>query len=110
MSVFIEIYRHIKVGNRESDVMKMHCELLRDKFTEESVTASVGELIKSMVGGKVAYRASALKLALRSNRFLGSAPLPRGPSPGSAPLPSTTGVVFVDAEEEDDDMGFGLFD
>ena len=92
--------------------MKLHCELLSDKFTEESVTASVGELIKSMVGGKVAYRAGALKLALRSSRFPGSAPLPSGRSTGLAPGYPRTWAMIADyeREESDDDIGFGLFD
>ena len=61
-------------GNRDNDVMKMHCELLGGEFTEESTTASVEDVIKGMVGGRAVHRASALKLALRNYRLAISLP------------------------------------
>lgn len=49
--------------------MRMHCELLGSRFSEETITTSVSDLIKNMVGGKAAYRAGALTLALRNGRY-----------------------------------------
>ena len=51
--------------------MKMQCELLGGISPVESTTASVTDFIKSMVGGKAAHRAGALKLALRNGRPTG---------------------------------------
>lgn len=69
--------------------MKVLCELLGDKFREKGITASAVDLIRSMEGGNAAYRAGALKLALRNGRSRG-------------------GPECLLAEEED--FGFGLFD
>lgn len=66
--------------NRESDIMKMHCGLLDEKFHEKSTTTSAADLIKSMAGGDAAHRAGALKLALRNGRLRGGVP-PRCPDP-----------------------------
>ena len=44
--------------------MEMLCKLLGKRFREESITASVVDLIKGMEGGNAAHRAGALKLAL----------------------------------------------
>ena len=54
--------------DRESEVMKMHGELLRGKFRGKSTTVSTTDFIKTMVGGNAAHRAGALKLALRDTR------------------------------------------
>ena len=56
--------------------MEMHCKLLGTRFPEEITTASVSDLIKSMVGGKATHRASALKLALKTGRSTGSILVP----------------------------------
>jgi len=66
--------------SRESEVMKMHYGLLNDKFREKSATASTAELIESMVDGKAAHRAGALKFVLRNTR-------PRGGVSLSCPVP-----------------------
>lgn len=65
IEVTVTLITYCLARNRESDVMKMYCELLSHKFREERVTASVADSIKTMAGGKAAYRATALKLALR---------------------------------------------
>jgi len=66
--------------DRESDVMKIHCNLLGSEFHEKSTTASTADLIRGMVGGTSPHRAGALKLALRSGssrgRVLLRCPLP----------------------------------
>ena len=57
----------------------MHCNLLRGNFHEKSTTASVADLIKSMVGGGAPHRASVLKFALRNGHSKAGVP-PRCPS------------------------------
>lgn len=48
--------------------MEWLCELMGTKFYEKSATASATDLIKGMVGGGAAHRASALKSVLRDSR------------------------------------------
>ena len=79
MPTFTEIVAGItchRVGNRENDVMKMQCKLLSCDFLEKSTTSSVTGFIKSMVGGKAAHQAGALKLALRNGSPTRPLPLP----------------------------------
>lgn len=59
--------------------MVIHCETLGSRASENT-TATVKDFIKNMKGGRAAYRASPLKLALRNGRAKGvllRCPLPR---------------------------------
>ena len=75
--------------------MKMQRKLLSCNFPEKSTTSSVTGFIKSMVGGKAAHQAGALKLALRNGSPTG-------------PLPSPPRVSEV--EHVVDDCDWGIFD
>ena len=61
--------------------MKMQCELLCDKFKNDTTTNEGVRFIESMLDGNAAHRAGALKAGLRES-LLNSDPLP-------STLPST---------------------
>ena len=74
--------------------MEMFCKLLGNRFREESITASVEDLIRGMEGGNAAHRTGALKLALRNDHSRGGGP--------EYPLKNTQNCEAVLVEEMDE--------